>query len=297
MLKKIPQWVEGGPGQRMVVLPRDVVAKMEKNPLLNGLLPTDIGFFPEAQGHFINRPNGVNQAIFIYCMKGGGWCEIRGRRQNVSANEILVVPPGEPHSYGANSDLAWTIFWFHVTGNDVGFFLGELGASAECPVLHQGEDPAIYTLFQDALETLEHGYAPFQLVYASRVLAHLISQTIRHVREGWRDQPDTKQKIRYLVKYMKEHLDKPLSLKSMAMMANVSASHFNLLFRKETGYTCMDYFTQLRIHQACQWLDATGWPVKTIAARLGYEDPLHFSRVFRSVRGISPKIYRRTRKG
>jgi AraC family transcriptional regulator of arabinose operon len=297
IVRENSQWVEGGLGQRMVVLPRDVVAKMEKHPLLSGLLPTDIGLFPQAEGHFIKRAKGVSQAIFIYCIKGGGWCEMRGQRHEVRANDLLVVPPGEPHSYGANKDQAWTILWFHVSGNDVRLFLGEMGVSAELPVLYLGEDPVILALFQDALEVLEHGYAPFQLVYVSRVLAHLISLMIRRVRENWRNQPDIKQKILYCMKYMKEHLEKPLHLNTVAMMANLSPSYFNLFFRKETGYTCMDYFTQLRIHQACQWLDATDWPIKAIAARLGFHDPLYFSRVFSSVRGMSPKEYRRTHKG
>ena len=109
--------------------------------------------------------------------------------------------------------------------------------------------------------------------------------------------PNIKQKIAYCITYMKQHIDKPLRLNNFAALSGFTASYFNVLFRKETGYSCMDFLTHLRIHQACQWLDTTDWPVKAIAARLGYDDPFYFSRVFSSLHGMSPKEYRRKHKG
>ena len=66
---------EGFPGQRIVVLPRSAVGRLTTHPVLGRLLLTDIGYYPNALGHFFEREQGVNQAIFIYCTKGRGWCE------------------------------------------------------------------------------------------------------------------------------------------------------------------------------------------------------------------------------
>lgn len=292
-----PRRAEGFPGQRIVVLPRPVVVRLSTEPLLARLLPTDIGFYPHARGHYFERPRGADQAIFIYCRKGHGWCELRGERVAVGEGELLVVPAGEAHRYGAAEPQPWTIWWFHATGSDVGPLLGELGVRPESPVLFLGEDPRFPALFEEALEVMEHGYAPFQLLHASRTLAYLLSLMICRAREHWREAPDTRQRISSCIAFMKQHLDRPLRLTALAAIAGLSPSYFNVRFRKATGYSCMDYLTQLRIHQACQWLDTTDWPVKTIAARLGYDDPFYFSRVFSSIRGLSPKEYRRTHKG
>src|SRR6266478_4476184 len=156
---------EGFPDQRIVVLPRDVVAKARKRPLLRGLLPTDIGIFVRAKGHLRERRVGIDQAIFIYCIKGAGWCEMDGQHYEVHAGEVLVVPPDQPHTYGAAESEPWTIPWFHLTGEDVPFLLEELDVSAERPVLYLGDDPQLLSLFEDALEVLEHGYTPAQLLY------------------------------------------------------------------------------------------------------------------------------------
>lgn len=54
------------------------------------------------------------------------------------------------------------------------------------------------------------------------------------------------------------------------------------------------YFTKARIARAAELLRATGAPVKTIAAMVGYDDALYFSRAFRAARGVSPSDDRRS---
>ena len=42
------------------------------HPLLHSLLPTDIGWYPAAQYHFRERPEGADEHILIYCVAGSG---------------------------------------------------------------------------------------------------------------------------------------------------------------------------------------------------------------------------------
>lgn len=83
----------------------------------------------------------------------------------------------------------------------------------------------------------------------------------------------------------------------MRNLANLPRLRYAALFKEQTGFAPIDYFNRLRMHQACQWLDTTDWSAKRIASRLGYEDPLYFSRLFRAVNDQAPTEYRMTRKG
>ena len=116
-------------------------------------------------------------------------------------------------------------------------------------------------------------------------------------REKWRDDPDLRHKISQTIEYMKQHLDQPLTLRALAGSANLSASHYAGSFKTLTGYSPIDYFIRLRMHRACQLLDTTQLSVKAIATMLGYEDPLYFSRAFKSVNDIPPTEYRLLHKG
>ena len=288
---------EGFPGQRIVVLPRAALAQAQKRPLLRGLIPTDIGYFPRAKGHCRERTRGADQAIFIYCVRGAGWCEAGGTRHEIRAGEVLVIPPETPHAYGADARCPWTIHWFHVQGTLVAEYLAELNASPVNPLIFLGDDPQWLALFEEVLSAAEHGYTQKQLLHASHALAHLLAVMVRHRHENWREEPDAPQKIAQTIAYMKQHLDQTLQLDALAALARLSRSRYTALFKAQTGYAPIDYFNRLRMHRACQLLDTTELSVKAIAARLGYEDPLYFSRMFRLVNDASPMEYRRLRKG
>jgi len=288
---------EGFPGQRIAVLPRAVLAQAGQHALLRDLMPTDAGYFPGAKGHLRERTHGVDQAIFIYCIRGAGWCDLTGTRHPIRTGEVLVVPPETPHVYGADDKNPWTIHWFHAQGALIQAYLTELNVSLDRPVVFLGENPQWLALFEEVLSTLEHGYTQQQLLQASHALAHLLAITIRHRHESWRKQPDAPQKITQTIAYMKQHLDQALQLDALAALASLSRSRYTALFKEQTGFAPIDYFNRLRMHRACQLLDTTNMSVKGIATSLGYDDPLYFSRVFRMVTETSPTVYRRTHKG
>jgi len=288
---------EGFPGQRIVVLPKWVVSNALQQPLLRDLLPTDIGYFPNAIGHLREREIGVDQAIFIHCTQGAGWCEMAGQRHAVRPGELLVIPPGASHAYGADEKKPWSIFWVHATGASMKLLLAELNVSSERPTLFLGQDPQVIALFEEVIGVLEHGYAPYQLLYASRTLTHLMGLMILHRQQKAQSDSEPRHKITQSIAHMKRHLSQALRVSHLAAMVNLSSSHFSALFKRQTGYSPIDYFIRLRIHQACQLLDNTDMSVKEVAAAMGYDDPFYFSRIFKALNEISPTAYRMMHKG
>jgi transcriptional regulator GlxA family with amidase domain len=172
-----------------------------------------------------------------------------------------------------------------------------LGVSAERPVALIGDDPQLLALFEEILDVLEHGCAKLQLIYASQTLAHLIAAMIRDHRRAHPEHPSSHQKIAHTIAYMQQHLHQSLQLDGLAALANLSRSRYVDLFKRQTGYAPIDYFIRLRMHHARQLLDTTELSVKRVAAALGYEDPLYFSRVFHAVNELTPTEYRCRRKG
>jgi AraC-like DNA-binding protein len=103
---------------------------------------------------------------------------------------------------------------------------------------------------------------------------------------------ETARKIEQSIAYMLRHLDEPLQVATLAAQANISASHFFALFKRQTGCAPIDCFIRLRMQHACRLLDETMLSVKEIAATLGYDDPFYFSRIFKSVNQVAPSEYR-----
>lgn len=103
-------------------------------------------------------------------------------------------------------------------------------------------------------------------------------------------------RIALSITYMKEHLDKPLRAATLAAIAKMSLPHYFVIFKRCTGSTPIDYFIKLRMERARELLATTLCSVKEIAGVLGYDDPLYFSRVFKSVNNTTPTQYRVSHK-
>jgi AraC family transcriptional regulator, arabinose operon regulatory protein len=284
---------EGFPGQRLVVVPRPIVAVAMQQPLLKNLLPTDAGFYPRAGGHKCARPSGCPEAVFIYCARGQGWCEVLGRRHKVTKDQLLVIPAGTPHVYGAAQGDPWTIHWFHAVGSLVPVYLEKLEVTPEKPVMPLGEDVRLFSLFEEVLEDLEHGLTLTHLTYAAHSLAHLMGLILRHKAEFGHWEADAGKRAAKSIEFMKEHLHEPLQIATLAAVVNLSRSHYTTIFHRVTGYAPLKYLNHLRLQRAVRLLHTTDLSIKEISEQLGFSDQFYFSRAFRKLHGHAPSEYRR----
>lgn len=280
-----------------MVLPRSVIAQAEPQALLGAMIPTDVGYFPKATGHARERGDGIDQAVLIYCVMGAGWCKSEHGELAVAPGELLIVPPGVAHKYGADERRPWTIHWVHAKGRLLLPFLEELDARAAPRAVFIGKDPHTVALFEEVLEIAERGYAFAQLLQAGQALSHLLAVVIRRARETHKEADDTEQRVAHSIEYLKGNLQRSIDVRALAKLAGLSPSHYTALFKTRTGYAPIDYLARLRMHRACQLLDTTNLSVKSIAAMVGYKDQLYFSRAFRAINEVSPSEYRVLRKG
>lgn len=84
-----------------------------------------------------------------------------------------------------------------------------------------------------------------------------------------------------------------LTVVEMARRAGMGETAFRQSFQRLTGHPPHAYLEERRIAHAMHLLVATDLAIREIAAASGYEDPYHFSRVYRRVTGCSPREFRR----
>lgn len=82
------------------------------------------------------------------------------------------------------------------------------------------------------------------------------------------------------------------SVSYFAEQLHLSANYFGDLIRKETGRSAKEYIQNKLISVAKGWILDPGRTVSEIAGELGFKYPQHFSRMFKSETGYTPKEYR-----
>jgi AraC family transcriptional regulator of arabinose operon len=284
----------GFPGERISVLPRPRVAQARSEPIGARLLATDCGYFPRATAHVRARPAGSEQTIVVVCTEGRGWCELPGRTLPVTPGHALVIPAGTPHRYGADAEDPWTVWWVHVTGDDVPELLraGEVGADGA--VLVARDLSRLVSLVDEALSAMERDDSSSSLQLASGAAWHLLARLVagRHSVAAGRVDP-----VAVAIAHLQDVYADNVSVARLAAQAGLSVSHFSSLFRRATGCGPREYQTRLKMSRGRELLDTTDLPVASVARMVGYEDPFYFSRQFRAVHGLTPSEYRGRAKG
>ncbi|MEU7136052.1 helix-turn-helix domain-containing protein [Streptomyces sp. NPDC046261] len=95
-----------------------------------------------------------------------------------------------------------------------------------------------------------------------------------------------------VLRWMENHLHRPLTLADIADHARISVRTLNRHFRTQTGTTPLQWLLRARIHRAQQLLETTDLPVTHIADRTGFGSPTTLRHHFTRHTGTSPHAYR-----
>lgn len=87
-----------------------------------------------------------------------------------------------------------------------------------------------------------------------------------------------------------------INISDICSELNISASHLAHIFKKQTGYSVMEYLMELRIIVSKRMLAETELPVSEIIKACGFHDASNFSRMFRNSVGVTPSDFRKQYK-
>ncbi|WP_232322280.1 AraC family transcriptional regulator [Brevibacillus parabrevis] len=90
---------------------------------------------------------------------------------------------------------------------------------------------------------------------------------------------------------MAAHYTERISLESLAEHFCYSARYLTRLVKEETGHSPIDYVISLRMEKAKELLSQTDATMQEVAASVGYQDVLYFSRLFKKHTGMTPTSF------
>ena len=153
-------------------------------------------------------------------------------------------------------------------------------------------------MFQEAYTAFLGGFVLPRLVYCAKILHRLLAELFFNNATF---SPSTRtshfHSLEPSLSFLRQNLDRHVSLEEMAKQAGLSESHFSRLFKEQTGHSPLDYFIFLKIQHACTLLAVTDLAVKEISLAVGYGDCYYFSRLFKKVVGVAPSTYRAMPQG
>jgi len=109
---------------------------------------------------------------------------------------------------------------------------------------------------------------------------------------GYENLNNKEKLFRSILSYLNGHLEQAMTLNSICQDFGLSQTTLSRMFRRYENTSFNNYLTEVRIRKAQEFMkkDSSAY-IKDIAERVGYNDQFYFSRIFRSVTGMSPREY------
>jgi len=85
-----------------------------------------------------------------------------------------------------------------------------------------------------------------------------------------------------------------ISVMELARHIGLDRSYLCSLFKEYLKVSPREYLIKYRMDKACELMKNPSLSISDVARSVGYSDPLGFSKMFKKVKGCSPKAYRET---
>jgi AraC-like DNA-binding protein len=248
---------------------------------------TTLKVVPSKTGYPLDKHRHAEIAQLV-C--GQGQLKLSQGAIDLLPNKLVFISPdtlhGETyHKYGSSYTLLWIVFY----PNGIGFFLCEYnGLSFSIrPERYMYETPASCSIW-NITTTRDLSTHLLNRARMHEYLLHACCEVIE--RSNDRDEmPNYPPKLVEQIRcYIDLHYTEPIILKELSQIAHCSPNHLSTLFRKYVGIPIRQYILQQRLREAKRLLENSECTIKEAAYRLGFNDPLYFSRIFKKYFLVPP---------
>ena len=238
------------------------------------------------------RPKGRLDYQLLYIVSGKGHFYFHGEDRVVYAGRMVLIQPRQEQRYEYFGEDKTEVYWVHFTGSDVKNILRSYNIPMDDPIFYSGASSTYSYLFKEMIHELQNcktGYEDLLAMYLRQIFL-----LVQRTRQEERPTVSTyiQEEMEFARRYFNEHYNEPISIQEYAESRNMSVCYFQRNFKQIVKHTPMQYLLTIRVNNAASLLETTDYSMAEIAAIVGYEDPLYFSRLFRKIKGVSPRDYR-----
>ena len=238
------------------------------------------------------RPKGRLDYQLLYIVSGKGHFYFHGEDRVVYAGRMVLIQPRQEQRYEYFGEDKPDVYWVHFTGSDVKNILRSYNIPMDDPIFYSGASSTYSYLFKEMIHELQNcktGYEDLLTMYLRQIFL-----LVQRTRQEERPTVSTyiQEEMEFARRYFNEHYNEPISIQEYAESRNMSVCYFQRNFKQIVKHTPMQYLLTIRVNNAASLLETTDYSMAEIAAIVGYEDPLYFSRLFRKIKGVSPRDYR-----
>ena len=237
------------------------------------------------------RPNGRGDYQLLYVASGKVHFIFDNTERIIPKGNMVLFRPGETQIYYLYAADKPETYWVHFTGSDVDLLLDYYRMPKNENVFFTGTSPDYQWLFRQMIQELQLMRVNYEDLLNMN-LRHIFLIINRYLVEGNKVGTEMLDEVEKAAHYFNEHYNETIVIEDYAREHGMTANWFTQSFKKITKFTPLQYIVSLRITNAMIMIETTDYNVSQIAAAVGYDNSLYFSRIFKNRTGMSPTEYK-----
>ncbi len=121
----------------------------------------------------------------------------------------------------------------------------------------------------------------------------LLGETEAIRKNAKKTDPTDTQRMKQMMNYIHDHFGDKIYLEEIASAAGISPRECARVFKRQIGFTPMDYLNQYRVRMAADELRMSAKPISLIGEECGFASDSYFGKTFRQYMACSPRDYRK----
>ena len=249
--------------------------KMKNSSIEIHPLRVNIAGYKQTPGPFKTwGPRRIPDTELILIHKGLFNLSYNEHTLRAGKNDLLVIFSRELHTF-QSLGKSGCISCIHC----------DLPENNPLPRIQNISDPEISEAFRRCADTFAHPDLPRDELLRAILTELLIRlRSTRSTSASGQVSP----RVKEIVRYLQENQGNPVSGKDLAREFHISPQHINYLFKTELGTTPTTLQHLERVKKAFLLIQNERLSVKEAAARTGFYDAYHFSKVFKKAYGFPP---------
>ena len=239
-------------------------------------------FGPAAKPHY----------LIHFVLSGKGMFRFGGKEYHLEAGYGFLIWPEKLAFYQADEKDPWTYVWVGFGGSEAENYLRGMGLSERHPVFKSDRCEELYDAVRDMMEHNTFGMAnDLRRNGQLSVFLSLIAADADVVEEKEADKGNAY--VQKAVSFIRSNYCNPIRVTDVADYVCINRSYLYTLFRNYLGISPQQFLAAFRVAKAGELLRSTAYSIESIALSCGYTDALTFTKAFRSMKGVSPSVFRK----
>lgn len=263
----------------------------KKQPIIS-LYPTFCGV-EQCKPAFAVGPRARNNYHLHVILSGKGVLRVGERTSHLHGNQAFLLKPHETAFYQADEKDPWHYCWVSFNGPAAKRYMDAAGFldgvnSRDCFIDANEFLMLTWRLLECGESSIQNELRRLSLTM--EFIALMIESGAR-VAQPRRHDDSADMYVDHALDVIRCNYAN-IKIRDIARHIGINRSYLTNIFKKRTGLSPQEYLLRYRLNMACRLLLTTSQPIQEVARKIGYENPMTFSKMFKNAYGVSPSGYR-----